>query len=102
MRSLPEPNGHGGLRKVRSEDLPSADTLNHERLQFPSQRPDCPALCPPSARPYEIAILTACLLPYPSSSAHKQIQRLGSRTASRGVARTLLEPLLCLSLCKSN
>ena len=65
-------DGRGGFRKVRSEDFPSTDVGNHERLESPSQRTDCPALCLPSQRGSEIAILTACPLPYRASSAGEQ------------------------------
>ena len=79
-------DGRGGFREVRSEDFPSAEAGNHERLESPSQRPDGPALCLPPQRSSEIATLTACPLPYRSSSAGEQALPFGSPIEARAVA----------------
>ena len=65
-------DGRGGFLKVRSEDFPSAAGGNDEQMRSPSQRRDCPALWLPPQRSSEIAILTACGFPNPSSSAGGQ------------------------------
>jgi FG-GAP-like repeat len=79
-------DGRGSFRKVRSEDFPSADAGNCERLEPPSQRVDDPTPCLPPQRGSEIAILTACPLPYRSHSGREQASPIGSPIVSRAVA----------------
>jgi hypothetical protein len=79
-------DGHGNFRKVRSEDFPSAEAGDHERLESPSQQPDSPALCLPPRRGFEIAILTAYPLRYRSSSARVQAPPIESPIRSQAVA----------------
>jgi hypothetical protein len=79
-------DGRGGFRKVRSQDFPSADAGNHERLESPSARTNCPALCLSSQRGSEIAILTACRLPYLDSSAGEQALPFVAPLGLRAVA----------------
>jgi len=79
-------DGRGGFRKVRSEDFPSADVGDRDRLESPSQRPDCPALCLQPQRGSAIAVLTACPSPHCSYSIREQALPPGSSVGSRGVA----------------
>ncbi len=75
-------DGRGDFRRVRSEDFPSGDVGNHEGLDAPSQRPDCPALCLPPQRGSELAILTALGLPSLASSAAEQPRSITSAGGS--------------------
>lgn len=79
-------DGRGAFRKGRVEDFPSADAGNHERIESPSQRTECPALCLPSQRGSEIAILTAYPLPYRSSSAREHTLPFVAPLGLRAVA----------------
>ena len=65
-------DGHGGFRKVRSEDFPSTDVGNQERLQSASPRLDCPTLSLPPQRGFEIALSAVSGLLYSASSSGKQ------------------------------
>lgn len=67
-------DGRGGFRKVRSEDYAFVDLAAHERAESPSQQPDNSAICLPSQRGFETAILTACELPHgPPSSCGRAL-----------------------------
>ncbi|HWC16232.1 MAG TPA: VCBS repeat-containing protein [Terriglobales bacterium] len=66
-------DGRGGFRKVRSEDN-VVDLATHERAESPSQQPDNSAICLPSQRDSETAILTAWELPHaPPSSCGRAL-----------------------------
>jgi hypothetical protein len=93
-------DGRGGFRKVRVEDFPSSDAGNHEGLETPSQRPDCPALCLPSQRGPEIAALKAFGLPHRTSSAAEPPVSLTSAAGSLPAAPNgpRAPPLFLLSL----
>jgi hypothetical protein len=89
-------DGRGGFRKVRSEDFPSADAGNCERLESPSQPTDFPAIGLSPQRASDLAISTPCTLASGCSSAREQAPPseliVGSRAAAPSSSRS---PPLC-------
>ena len=75
-------DGHGGFRKVRSEDFPSD---GGQRLESLSWRPEA-VLCPPPRRGSETAVVTAWPLLYHFSPACEQALPFGSLIGSSAVA----------------
>ncbi len=64
--------GNGDFHQGRIQDFASLTLQSREQLQPPSGQTDCLALCLPTQRGFEIAILTAPLLARPPSRSESQ------------------------------
>jgi hypothetical protein len=78
-------DGHGGFYKGRVEDFPSPDVITGERLESPTPRPDCPAVCLGQQRGTELALLTSqsLLRRAPPANQFKSLP-IASKLASPG------------------